>query len=317
MKKNRFQSTVATSYFTFPVAAIISTLLWCSEGIYTPDRLLGWAVCGLVTYLWVETNNAYSLLRIRSRLTAVVYALLMGGIFFLHPLQDGSYVVCCMVVSYYLLFGSYQLSHAIVPIFHAFLFIGIGSLFFPQLLYFVPFYLWYSASHLRSLTWRTFWSAMTGIILPYWFLAGYYLLFQEDFTPFLDHFRELTVFQPVCSANYAGWEVIRVAPLAYVAFFSFIGIVHYVRTSFNDKIRTRMMLYVLLSQEILITVFLVLQPVHFNLLFGLLAMNSAPFISHYFALTDTRLSHILFLLAIWGFIALAALNIIWTHSLIF
>ena len=46
------QNKVATSNFTLPVAAFLTTLLWCAEGIYTPDRILGWAVCGLTAYFW-------------------------------------------------------------------------------------------------------------------------------------------------------------------------------------------------------------------------------------------------------------------------
>ena len=36
MRRNRFQNKVATSNFTLPVAAFLTTLLWCAEGIYRP-----------------------------------------------------------------------------------------------------------------------------------------------------------------------------------------------------------------------------------------------------------------------------------------
>lgn len=315
MKKDRLQNRVAASPFTLPVAAIISTLLWWSEGIYTFSFLAGWMLCGLTTYLWVETNNTYSLLRIRSLLTPGIHIMLTGALFFLHPLQAGSIVTCCMLISYFLLFGTYQQPYAIVPMFHAFLSIGIGSLFFPQIICFVPFLLCYAALQLRSLTWHTFWAAMAGILLPYWFWGGY-CFYSDDFAPLLDHIQELAAFLPVGPRDYQEWDSLQLASVSYVTFFAMVGILHYVRTSFNDKIRTRMLLYILLSQEMLIVTFLILQPVHFNILSGLLVMNSAPFISHYFALTNTRLSHILFILFILGITVLAAINI-WTHSSIF
>ena len=230
MRRNRFQNKVATSNFTLPVAAFLTTLLWCAEGIYTPDRILGWAVCGLTAYFWVETNNAHSLIRIRSRLTPAIYLWMTGCIFSLHPLQDGLIVSCLMLASYYLLFKSYQRTEAVSPIFHSFLCLGIGSLFFPQLLFFAPFYLWYATVYLRSLTWRTFWAAMTGLILPYWFMA--------------------------------------------------------------------------------------LQPVHFQVLLGLLVMNSAPILSHYFALTGSRFTRAVFMLFLFMFAALSFLNV-WTQWLTF
>ena len=315
MRRNRFQNKVATSNFTLPVAAFLTTLLWCAEGIYTPDRILGWAVCGLTAYFWVETNNAHSLIRIRSRLTPAIYLWMTGCIFSLHPLQDGLIVSCLMLASYYLLFKSYQRTEAVSPIFHSFLCLGIGSLFFPQLLFFAPFYLWYATVYLRSLTWRTFWAAMTGLILPYWFMAGYFL-YTEDFSRFIGHFRELILFQPIHYENYRNLDFLQISTIGLVAVFTFIAAQHCIRTSFNDKIRTRMFLYLILTQELLIALFMGLQPVHFQVLLGLLVMNSAPILSHYFALTGSRFTRAVFVLFPFMFAALSFLNV-WTQWLTF
>ena len=90
MRRERFQNKVATGSFTLPAAAVLATLLWCGEGVYTLDYLWGWLVCGLTVYLWVETNNAYSLIRVRSLLTPSVYLFMTGCVSSLHPLQRGS-----------------------------------------------------------------------------------------------------------------------------------------------------------------------------------------------------------------------------------
>ena len=127
MRKSRFQNKVATGKFTLPVAAVFATLLWGAEGIYTPDRLWGWVACGLTDYLWVETNNANSLIRIRSRLTPALYLFMAGCIFGLHPLQDGTLAALFMLASYYLLFKSYQETEAVGLLFHAFLSVGGGQ----------------------------------------------------------------------------------------------------------------------------------------------------------------------------------------------
>ncbi len=351
MRWNRLQNKVATSKYTLPVATLLTTLLWCAEGIYTPDRILGWAVCGLTAYFWVETNNAYSLIRIRSRLIPAVYLWMTGCIFSLHPLQDGLIVSCLMLVSYYLLFKSYQRTEAVSPFFHSFLCIGIGSLFFPGLLFFAPFYLWYAATYLRSLTWRTFWAAMTGLVLPYWFTAAYFL-YTGNFSRFTEHFhnllsfgrlesnsvcahlpanfRELILFQPthyerianksaqteltrnlpgvsdLCS--YLNLDFRQICAVGLVAVFTFVAALHCMRTSFNDKIRTRMFLYLILTQELLIALFMVLQPAHFQVLLALLVMNSAPILSHYFALSGSRFARAVFVLFLFMFAALSFLN---------
>ncbi|MCD8318446.1 MAG: hypothetical protein LUC45_06250 [Paraprevotella sp.] len=304
MRKNRFQNKVATSSATQPVAALISTLLWFSEGIHNYDLLWGWIICGLTTYVWVETNNANALIRIRSRMTSSIYLLLMGAAFGLHRFQESSLVVCLTLSSYYLLFKSYQQINAVVPIFHAYLCLSIGSVFFPQLLYFVPFYLWYTIVYLRSLTWRTFWAAVIGLAVPYWFLAGYFF-YLNGFDKFTDHFLKLTLFQPISINNYLHFDFLQVSMVVIVALFTIIAALHCIRTSFNDKIRTRMLLYLILTQEFLIALFLGFQPIHFDVLLGLLIMNSAPILAHYFALTSSRFSNSLFILFL---VALAALT---------
>ena len=315
MKRNRFQNKVATSGYTLPVAAIFATLLWCAEGIYTLDMLWGWLLCGLTTYLWLETNNANALIRIRSLLTPAVYVAIMGAAFSLHSLQSAGIIACTMLASYNLLFRSYQRTDAVSPLFNSFLCIGIGSLFSPQLLYFVPFYLWYSVIFFRSLHWRTFCGAILGLILPYWFMAGYDI-YTGNFSHFTAHFAALVQFQPLRPDNYQHFDYLQVSFIAWVVILSLIASAHCIRTSFNDKIRTRMLLYFIMIQELLIVVFMVLQPIHFLMLSGLLFMNSAPLIAHYFALTKGRFSNSLFILSIF-ILSVLALSNLWTRLSIF
>ena len=311
MKRNRFQNKVATSGYTLPVAAISATLLWCAEGIYTLDMLWGWLLCGLTAYLWMETNNTYALIRIRSLLTPAIYVAMAGAAFSLHPLQPSVIIACAMLASYNMLFRSYQQTDAVSPLFHSFLCLGVGSLFFPQLLYFVPFYLWYATVFFRSLTWRAFWAAILGLALPYWFMAGYDI-YTENFSHFTAHFSALAQFQPLHLGNYRYFDYLQVSFVAWVAALSLIASAHCIRTSFNDKIRTRMLLYCIMIQELLIVAFMALQPIHFHVLSGLLLMNSAPLIAHYFALTRSRFSNSLFILSIFVLSALA-LSDLWTR----
>lgn len=156
---------------------------------------------------------------------------------------------------------------------------------------------------------------MTGLILPYWFMAGYFL-YTEDFIRFIGHFRELILFQPIHYENYRNLDFLQISTIGLVAVFTFIAAQHCIRTSFNDKIRTRMFLYLTLTQELLIALFMALQPVHFQVLLGLLVMNSAPILSHYFALTGSRFTRAVFVLFLFMFAALSFLNV-WTQWLTF
>ena len=77
-----------------------------------------------------------------------------------------------------------------------------------------------------------------------------------------------------------------------------------------------MFLYLILTQELLIALFMALQPVHFQVLLGLLVMNSAPIRSHYFALTGSRFARAVFVLFLFMFAAFSFL-IEWTQWLTF
>ncbi len=314
----KFRDKVAASGFTLPAAAVLATLLWCAEGIFTPNRLWGWAACGLTAYVWTETDNVHSLIRIRSLLTPSVYLLTAGCIFSLHPLQDGLVASCLMAASYYLLFMSYQRTEAASPLFHSFLCLGIGSLLFPQLLFFAPFYLWYAAAYLRSLAWRTFWAAAVGLALPYWFAAGYCLC-AGDFDWFAAHFRDLALVRPVHRGDYLLPGLLQIGAAGLVTAFSVVAALHCAFTGFDDKMRTRMFMNLILAQELLIVAFMALQPVHFQVLLCLLAMNSAPILSHYFALAGGRFADVAFALFLSLSAALSLLNVLnaWTRWLIF
>ena len=315
MRKNRFQNKVATSGYTLPVAALLSTLLWCAEGVFTSAMLGGWLLCGLTAYLWMETGNANSLVRVRSLLTPATYVAMMGAAYSLHAWQPATVAACAMLASYNLLFRSYQRTDAVSPLFHSFLCLSIGSLFFPQLLFFVPFYLCYAAIYFRSLTWRTFWAAVVGVLLPYWFVAGYEL-YAGDVGRFVAHFADLVDFQRLQVESYQHLNGFQLGFAIWVILLSLVAAVHCARTSFNDKIRTRMLLRFLMVQELLILAFMALQPARFTVLFALLLMNSAPLLAHYFALTGSRFSNSLFVISLFILCALA-LSGLWMRLSIF
>lgn len=272
-------------------------------------------MCGLIAYLWVETNNCNALIRIRSYLTPSVYLILAGGMTFLHSEQEGFFITLCTLGSYYLLFKTYQQPYAVFFIFHSFLCIGIGSLFFPPLLLFVPLYIGYAAVYLRSLSLRSFCAALIGLCLPYWFLGGY-ILYHQDWDLFHTHFHELTALFPIRELNVRNMSTVQGLSWASVTFLSFIGSIHYLRNSFNDKIRTRMLFYLLICQEAVIGLLCIVYPQHFTTLFSLLIMNSSPIISHYFALTSGKWTNILFIFSLLLFTLLTILNL-WMPSLSF
>lgn len=295
---------MATGSFTLPMAALLACGLWLLPDGVGAMEWGGLAATGVVAYVMTEWNNRFSLIRIRSRLMSATYLLLMGACPFLHVWDTAMVPVVCMLLAYGLLFMAYQKPRAEGEVFHAFLFTGIGSFFFPPLLLLAPLHYVAMFVQLRVLGWRTFVAGLFGLVLPYWFYAGW-LLWQHELGAFLSRWTGAFDFSP---PDYACLTLPQEVSFLFLLFFSLTSLAHFVRTSFNDKIRIRMFFYMMLVQELLLIVSVVLLPQHFDVLFRLLVANSAPLLAHYFALARGRWMNAWFIVSLVLLLLLAAFN---------
>lgn len=313
MLENSFRHRVAVSGFTLPVALLVAVLVW---GVAAPSDLNLWtglAVTVVTAYVMVEWNNRYALLRIRSRLTTAAYLAFMSACFFLHGWDAGMGAALCMLLAYVLLFASYQDRRAEGRIFYAGFFMGAGSLFYPPLLCLVPLHGFAMLVQLRSLTLRTFFAGLLGVFVPYWFYGAYAAWnnrLDEAFAFFLPALR----FRPPC---YAALPPDRVFVTAFLALLSVQAVVHFWRTAFNDKIKTRLLLHVVVLQEAALWALLALRPEDFDTLLRLLLLNSAPLVARYFALARGRFVNVWFSVCLFCLAALAAFNFLclWMPSI--
>lgn len=298
------------SSFMLPVAILIASLLWFLHANLDWKQLSGWVICLITTFFFIEFNNVHAIIRIRTRMVSSCFLLWMGVAYFLHPQQNSSFVLLCMLLSYYTLFHSYQKNQPVRDIFHAFLFMGIGSLFFLPLLYFIPLYYWSMAVYLRALTFKSFLAGIIGIITPYWFFAGY-ALFQNDLNLLISHFTDFAHFEFPSLSVYLELGGERISLFCLLAALNLTCMVHFIMTNYNDKIRTRMFFNIITLHSIAILLFLIVQPQYFNILFGLLIMNSCPLLSRYFALTPSRFTDILFITILLLLAAFSTYVLLW------
>ena len=160
---------------------------------------------------------------------------------------------------------------------------------------------------------RNFWASIIGILTPYWFNIPY-CLYTEDFNTVANHFVQLAEFQPL--VQYTQLSIQQLVTLAFVVLVFLIGLIHFLRKSFLDKIRIRMLYTVFIVLAILILIFMILQTQHFDILLALLIVHTSPLIAHYLALTRTRVTNYSFILLVMLWLALTAYNL-WSFSPIF
>ena len=188
----------------------------------------------------------------------------------------------------------------------------MGSLVFVQVLYFVPVLWLIMIINMRAMSNRTFIASILGVITPYWLWTGY-LAIAGDVHPLLEHVMDLTRFTPLSLEKIPFNKSVT---LLFVLVMAVIGIIHYLKTSFNDKIKVRMFFEVFIIMDLISIMFMGLQSTHYDILLRLIIINTSPLIAHYMTLTRTWITNISFVLILIAALILTVYNL-WMPSFIF
>ena len=270
----RFQNRVAESRYTLSLMVVYALGIWYLGGLVERQLYFQLAFLTVSTYLMMELNNSNALIRIYSRMVSCSFLALTTTATFLFPSLREALVQLCLITFYTIIFHTYQDKEAPGLTFYAFLCLGIASVLFVQVLFFVPF-LW----------------LLIGLLMPYWFLAPM-SLFTGHVDTLAAHFMGIAQFQPLF--HYQDISEHYIVTFSFVCLVALIGTIHFLRNSYMDKIRTRMIYEMLMWMNLITIVFIILQPQHFEILLGLMIVNTSPFIGHFIALTHTRLTNTVF-----------------------
>lgn len=287
----RTQNIVAESRIALPFAATYTLLVWLAAGMIGGNWWLQLICFAATSYVMVELNNQNALIRIYSRMVSCAFLVLSCAGCFLFASLRASFGMLCFVVFLLLLFSTYQKRHTPGVTFFAFNMIGLASLVHVQVVFFVPLFWLFMAFKIQSLSWRTFFASILGLLLPYWFVEAY-MLWMGDFTPLVNHIGLLN--DVSLSFEYAMLTTGELFFYILLAVVNVIGTVHYMRSRYKDKIRVRMLFdcFAILAW---ITVILVpLQPQYITLHIPILTVCVSPLIGHFLALTSTRWTNIVF-----------------------
>ena len=315
MKQYKFQSKVAGSELTLPICILVAIALWwLPEGTFSLLNILGLALCLLMTYVIMGTNTQLHIIRIRTHLMACVWLLLSACFPFMHPIGEPLIAASCLCISYLLLFLCYQRLHPQAYVFHVFLMLSLGSLCAPVMLPMAVLFYLYLIIFLRSITWKAFWAGILGLTAPYWCYAVWCFIDPLQTSP------SMASLPIVLSLEELSWKGFPL-PFTFtekvsaggVALLSIVSIIHYLSTRYDDKIRARMILYIYIMQTLLMMVYMVLQPAHYQTTMALLVASASPLIAHYLALSRGILSGLLFILSLLLVAAIGVLNL-WMTS---
>lgn len=298
----RTQNHVAESRFTLPVVMVYAIAVWLASGLLIPTIPITWAevmrgawiqfVCFLISaYLMVELNNSNALIRIYSRTVSCSFVVLLCAGCFLFSSLGGAIVQLCVTASCIAAFRCYQNKLSMGWTYYAFLCIGLASTVFVQILYYVPLLWAMMFFRLTSLSWRTFFASIVGLLTPYWFAVPV-LFYQGSIDLLWQHFAAIAEFQ--MPFDYRQITVNELLLFVFVVALGITGTVHYWLQKSADGIRIRLLFGCFIQMWLLTTVFIVLQPQHYDMLIRILIINVSPLIAHFLSLTYTRITNIAF-----------------------
>ena len=180
----------------YPVYGEVSaTPLWNTICQTLPGKeftyIIGMALMFGGAFLLHRANYVLVLIREKTMLPFLFYVLFISTNPDFFPLKSTSVGVFCLILAIYQLFTTYHDPEAREKAYSAALLIGIGSLLWVHLLWFLPLF-WLGMYNFRSLTSRTFIASLLGVATVYWFLLGW-CVWQRDFIALLTVVASLNI----------------------------------------------------------------------------------------------------------------------------
>ena len=313
MKGSQFQKIVAGSRLTLPATSLYGLAIWLIGGLMTHQWWIQLVCFVLACYLMVLLTNFNALIRVYSRSISSAFIILSCVACFLFPSLEGNIVTLGLVASLTTLFATYQDRDAAGWIYYTFLILGLASVAMVHTLLLLPIY-WIMMVFLSSLSLRTFIASLLGVLTPYWVgIAAVLVLYKGDPSPFTNHFAPLT--EIGFFSAYGSIPLAHYLTYAFLVTLTITGIIHFIRTSYYDKIRTRQLYYSIMFFDIVVLVFLPLFPQYYDFLFRPAIILTSPLIGHFVALTHTKVTNIAFYLILAAALLLTGFNL-WTSLFI-
>lgn len=287
----RLQNRIAQSRWALPITVAYGIVVCVAGGLVTESLWLQFALLLASTVLMAELNNAYSLIRIFSRMVSCSFLVMTTMSLFLFK-DIGIGVVQLSTITFLLLIlRSYQNPTATGCVFYAFCALGVGSIEFSQLLLFVPLLWIVMAVYVQCFSSRTLIASILGILMPYWFVAAW-LLYTGNLDFLVAHFLSIIQFQPAFDFTIISFH--QLLTFMFVFALAVTGTVHFLVYSYQDRIRTRMHYEMFMVLDACCCVFAIVQTQHFDMLLGMAIVLTALLIGHYLALSHSRASNISF-----------------------
>lgn len=315
----RLNNRIAGSTLTLPVTIIAGIAVWATGIAEVWTVVPEFLITLFITYVLMETDNRYALMRVRTRIVPSIFfvalTILADGVM---PVR--SYVLATMILlSVAALFKCYERADAALHVFHSYLCLGVAICLMPSLTIYIPLYWFFIAGYLRAMSLRN----MSASILALALGALGYVLFTTDWywltdiittasahrydavyalsSAVLSRYTSIvqTFSLPDTTEYITRWQTTvygisftdkQTLSWIIATIWGCVGICHYGLRCYDDKIRTRMYIYIMCVIWYTTQVLIVAQPWHLSTLLPMLWITTALFTGHHWATSRSLLT---------------------------
>ena len=256
-------------------------------------------------------NTRNTLLRIRSRMMSCVFLWLATMQATIAVRWQTTVIQTLTGLCIYLLLFCYKDKKEVPSIFCIALIISIGSIIWTPFLYFLPIVIFLLCVPLYAISFKAVSAIVMGIILPYWTLIPYFV-YKENTDWIKNHIAPLHDVSVLF--DYSSVKVGHLVCYAILIILMLIGWIHFVRTAYKDKIKTRNLYDVIITLSIFFALIIPIAPAYADYTLTMLAVVVSPLAAHYFSLTNTKLTNIVFIITL-IIIAMVSIMAIYTPYL--
>lgn len=137
----------------------------------------------LLAFLINLLISRYQFIRIRTRLPAILFVILLGGFTGVHSLHPVYFASIFLLLALFRLFAVFDQPKAYTGVFDVGILLGTGALFYLHLAFLLPAFLIGVTVLSRSSQWRSYFILIIGFLLPFIFALSYFF--------YIDRFHEL------------------------------------------------------------------------------------------------------------------------------
>ncbi len=244
----------------------------------------------LNTFLLVQLNTKFSLIRTRTFLPVLIYLVLIAVWSLAGITVVNHFTLTLIIVALFIFMNMYRDKQGVEQAFAGSLILATGSLFSCEFIMLLPAF-WIGFIMFQSLSLRTFLASLFGAITPWILYISVRLYLQPDvnlLTELLSNFKTTFTFTAP-SINL----IIYASSLLILIL---IGLVGFLNNLHSDSIQTRQSLklfVVLFFTSIIITILL---STNITALLPLIAMSYAMIISHPLSLQKNNFNSIIFII---------------------